>query len=104
MGTGGAPYHPTESRSMSRPAVLALAVCVLATAAAVVSFARGAWVGIVWVLLAGLTSNMAWYQVRRARRGSMIAARSAARSAAPVEACRERTACDACGLCEMKTR
>ncbi|MFD1662648.1 hypothetical protein ACFSL4_31860 [Streptomyces caeni] len=85
---------------MSRPALLALAVCVLATAAAVVSFARGAWVGIVWVLLAGLTSNMAWYQVRRARRGSTIAARSAA----PVEACRERTACDACGVCEMKTR
>lgn len=85
---------------MRRPALLALAVSVLATAAAVVSFARGAWVGIVWVLLAGLTSNMAWYQVRRAGRGPLIAGRSAA----PVAACQERTACDACGVCEMKTR
>jgi hypothetical protein len=49
-----------------RPAVLMFAVCVLATAAAVVSFTRGSWLGVVWVLLAGITSNMGWYYLRRA--------------------------------------
>jgi hypothetical protein len=52
------------SRGMAR---YALVVCVLAVAAAVVSFLNGRWYGVVWVLLAGLTSNMAWYYVRRAR-------------------------------------
>jgi len=50
-----------------RIAFYALAVCVLAVAAAVVSFVRGSWLGVVWVLLAGLSSNMAWYCVRQAR-------------------------------------
>ena len=49
-----------------RPAVLILAVCVLAAAAAVVSFAHGSWLGVVWVLLVGVTSNMGWYYLRRA--------------------------------------
>ncbi|MGW8376443.1 hypothetical protein [Streptomyces sp. ODS28] len=48
-------------------AAYAVVVCLLAVAAAVVSFAKGSWLGIVWVLLAGLTSNMAWYYVKRAR-------------------------------------
>ncbi|QOV38763.1 hypothetical protein IM697_10510 [Streptomyces ferrugineus] len=52
---------------MPRLGVYALIVCVLAVAAAVVSFARGSWLGIVWVLLAGLSSNMTWYYVKRAR-------------------------------------
>ncbi len=52
---------------MPRLAVYALAVCLLAVAAAVVSFARGSWLGVVWVLMAGLSSNMTWYYVRRAR-------------------------------------
>ncbi|WP_435220226.1 hypothetical protein [Streptomyces sp. Tue6028] len=52
---------------MPRLALYALAVCVLSVAAAVVSFVQGSWLGIVWVLLAGLTSNMAWYYLRRAR-------------------------------------
>ncbi|MEU7006193.1 hypothetical protein [Streptomyces sp. NPDC046332] len=52
---------------MPRLALYALAVCALAVAAAVVSFAAGMWLGIVWVLLAGLSSNMAWYYIRRAR-------------------------------------
>lgn len=58
---------------MPRLALYTLAVCVLAVAAAVVSFARGSWLGIVWVLLAGLSSNMTWYYVRRAKaeRGSV---------------------------------
>lgn len=52
---------------MPRLALCALAVCVLAVAAAVVSFVQGSWLGVIWVLLAGLSSNMAWYYVRRAR-------------------------------------
>jgi hypothetical protein len=46
-------------------ALYSLVVCVLAVAAAVVSFVQGSWLGIVWVLLAGLSSNMAWYYIRR---------------------------------------
>ncbi|MET7512763.1 hypothetical protein ABZS88_04665 [Streptomyces sp. NPDC005480] len=52
---------------MPRLALYALVVCVLSTAAAVVAFVQGSLLGIVWVLLAGLTSNMAWYYARRAR-------------------------------------
>ncbi|MDQ0777693.1 Flp pilus assembly protein TadB [Streptomyces aurantiacus] len=52
---------------MSRLALYALVVCVLAVAAAVVSFSRGSLLGIVWVLLAGLSSNMTWYYLRRDR-------------------------------------
>ncbi|MDX3646187.1 hypothetical protein [Streptomyces sp. MB09-02B] len=32
-----------------------------------VSFSRGSWLGVVWVLMAGLSSNMAWYYVRKAK-------------------------------------
>ncbi|MFD8689258.1 hypothetical protein [Streptomyces sp. NPDC059651] len=53
---------------MPRLALYAMAVCVLAVAAAVISFVQGSWLlGIVWVLLVGLSSNMAWYYVRRQR-------------------------------------
>jgi hypothetical protein len=52
---------------MPRLGVYALIVCLLAVAAAVVSFAQGSWLGIVWVLLAGLSSNMCWYYVKRAK-------------------------------------
>ncbi|MEU9110543.1 hypothetical protein AB0D04_01780 [Streptomyces sp. NPDC048483] len=52
---------------MPRLALLALAVCVLAVAAAVVSFVNGSFVGIVWVLMAGVSSNMAWFYVRKAK-------------------------------------
>lgn len=52
---------------MPRLALYALVVCVLAVAAAVVSFAQGSFLGIVWVLLAGLSSNMTWYYVRKHR-------------------------------------
>ena len=52
---------------MPRLAVHALVVCLLAVTAAVVSFARGSWLGVVWVLMAGLSSNMTWYYVRRAK-------------------------------------
>ncbi|MGW4020050.1 hypothetical protein [Streptomyces sp. NPDC005009] len=53
---------------MPRLALYALAVCLLTVAAAVVSFVRGSvFIGIVWVLLAGLSSNMTWYYLRRGR-------------------------------------
>lgn len=52
---------------MPRLALYSMAVCVLALAAAVVSFVQGSWLGIVWVLLAGLSSNMAWYYVKLGR-------------------------------------
>ncbi|WP_328401326.1 hypothetical protein OHS70_26775 [Streptomyces sp. NBC_00390] len=52
---------------MPRLALYALVVCALAVTAAVVSFVHGTWLGIVWVLLAGLSSNMAWYYLRRAK-------------------------------------
>ncbi|MCT9084062.1 hypothetical protein N4G65_47185 [Streptomyces fulvoviolaceus] len=50
---------------MPRLALYALVVCLLAVAAAVVSFVQGNLLGIVWVLLAGLSSNMCWYYVKR---------------------------------------
>ncbi|MFJ8075756.1 hypothetical protein ACIQ7Q_17920 [Streptomyces sp. NPDC096176] len=52
---------------MPRLALYSLAVCVLAVVAAVLSFVQGMWFGIVWVLLGGLSSNMAWYYRRRAK-------------------------------------
>ncbi len=52
---------------MPRLALYALAVCLLSVAAAVVSFVQGSWLGVVWVLLAGLSSNMTWYYVRQAK-------------------------------------
>lgn len=59
---------------MPRLALYALVVCILAVAAAVVAFVEGTWlVGIVWVLLAGLSSNMTWYYARRGRgRGESV--------------------------------
>ncbi|TXS45127.1 hypothetical protein EAO75_19685 [Streptomyces sp. uw30] len=61
---------------MPRLGVYALIVCVLAVAAAVVSFAQGNLLGIVWVLLAGLSSNMTWYYVKRGRDGRRDSAAS----------------------------
>ncbi|GGM86527.1 hypothetical protein GCM10011578_001700 [Streptomyces fuscichromogenes] len=64
---------------MPRLALYALVVCVLAVVAAVVSFVQGSWaIGVVWVLLTGLSSNMTWYYVRRGR------AEKAARAAGSV--------------------
>ncbi|OIJ98045.1 hypothetical protein [Streptomyces colonosanans] len=52
---------------MPRLALYALVACLLTVAAAVVSFVQGSWMGIVWVLLAGLSSNMTWYYLRRGK-------------------------------------
>ncbi|RII17060.1 hypothetical protein DSC45_14960 [Streptomyces sp. YIM 130001] len=66
---------------MPRLAVYALVVCVLSVAAAVVAFTQGSWLGIVWILLAGLSSNMAWYYLRRGRMAA--AARNRAADGSP---------------------
>jgi carbohydrate-binding DOMON domain-containing protein len=55
---------------MPRLALYTLVVCLLATAAAVVSFVQGSWLGIVWVLIAGLSSNMTWYYIKRGKAGA----------------------------------
>ncbi|MEU2114477.1 hypothetical protein ABZ567_02200 [Streptomyces sp. NPDC016459] len=67
--TGRAPaaVPGQEPTPMPRLALYALVVCALAVAAAVVSFVQGSFLGIVWVLIAGLSSNMAWYYLRRAK-------------------------------------
>ncbi|MFI6446570.1 hypothetical protein [Kitasatospora sp. NPDC050543] len=52
---------------MPRTALYASIVLVLAVTAAVVSFVQGNWLGVVWVLLAGVSSNIAWFHVRKAR-------------------------------------
>jgi hypothetical protein len=52
---------------MPRLALYALVICLLAVAAAVVSFVHGSLLGVVWVLLAGITSNMCWYYYRKAK-------------------------------------
>jgi len=52
---------------MPRIAVLAVIVCVLALAAAVVAFVNGSWLGVPFVLLAALDGNIAFYYVRRHR-------------------------------------
>ncbi|MFF0478649.1 hypothetical protein [Streptomyces sp. NPDC004284] len=59
---------------MPRLALYALVVCALAVAAAVVSFVQGNFLGVIWVLLAGLSSNMAWYYIRRAKAEKAAAA------------------------------
>ena len=72
------PLQPETTGSeapMPRNALFAVAACLLAVVAAVVSFAEGNWFGVIWVLLAGLTSNMAWYYIRK-QRLSRVAARS----------------------------
>ncbi|MFG2469265.1 hypothetical protein ACGFXB_27935 [Streptomyces canus] len=71
MGDTGRRSTPVSPRqepvAMPRLALYAFAVCLLAVAAAVVSFIQGSWLGIVWVLLAGLSSNMCWYYVKRGK-------------------------------------
>ncbi|MEU6521523.1 hypothetical protein ABZ892_01450 [Streptomyces sp. NPDC046924] len=66
---------------MPRLALYASIVCLLTVAAAVVSFVRGSWgLGIVWILLVGLSSNMTWYYVRRARAQKELRAALAAQA------------------------
>ncbi|WP_052849466.1 hypothetical protein [Streptomyces avicenniae] len=66
-----APSDPAAAaaaaRRARRLAGYALLVLVLTVAAAVLSFARGNWFGLIWIPLAGLASNMGWYYLRRAK-------------------------------------
>jgi CHASE2 domain-containing sensor protein len=55
---------------MPRLALYALIVCVLSLAAAVVSFVNGSWLGVVWILLGGMASNMWWFYRRRAKQNA----------------------------------
>jgi len=52
---------------MPRLYVLLFILSALALVAAVVSVLAGFWIGLAWLLLAGITSNMGWVQWRRSR-------------------------------------
>ncbi|MFB6891841.1 hypothetical protein ACFCX4_21335 [Kitasatospora sp. NPDC056327] len=52
---------------MPRTSVLASFVVVLALAAAVVSLVQGWWIGLVWLPMAGIASNVLWMNLRRER-------------------------------------
>ena len=67
MPTATKTGRPTRAAQDRRIAGFALLVFVLTVAAAVVSFVNNNWLGVVWVLMAGLSSNMAWYYLRRSR-------------------------------------
>ncbi|HET6636741.1 MAG TPA: hypothetical protein VFH77_17120 [Streptomyces sp.] len=63
-----APTSPRPSRFPRGILLYSTLVSLLALAAAVVSFVKGSWLlGVVWLVLATLASNMAWFQARRAR-------------------------------------
>ena len=59
---------------MPRLALFSVVVCVLAAAAAVVSFVQGSWLGILWIMMAGISSNMAWFYHRRNKAAARRAA------------------------------
>ncbi|MHA6759499.1 hypothetical protein [Streptacidiphilus sp. PAMC 29251] len=52
---------------MPRFALLAFVLAALALIAAVVSVLAGFWIGLAWVLLAGIASNIGWVAWRRGR-------------------------------------
>ncbi|MEE1787759.1 hypothetical protein PUR71_33350 [Streptomyces sp. SP17BM10] len=58
---------------MPRTSVFALIVVVLALAAAVVSLIQGFWLGLIWIPLAGVASNVLWMNRRRAKLTSQAA-------------------------------
>lgn len=62
---------------MPRLALYALLVCVLSLAAAVLSFANGSWLGVVWILMLGVASNIAYFYWKRPRMERDAAARQA---------------------------
>ncbi|MER7769712.1 hypothetical protein [Kitasatospora sp. NPDC096140] len=59
---------------MPRTSVLALTVVVLALAAAVFSLTQGLWLGLIWLPLAGVASNVVWLNRRRAKIAEATAA------------------------------
>ncbi|MFE1319423.1 hypothetical protein [Kitasatospora phosalacinea] len=64
---------------MPRNALYAAIVLVLAVAAAVVSFTKGNWYGVIWVLMACVASNITWYYLRKDRLARRAAATPAQR-------------------------
>jgi len=88
---------------MPRLAVYACCTCVLALAAAGMAFARGQWAGIVWVLLAGFSSNVAWFYLRRDRAEGRAPGRPAAAGPQPAAGAASCGSGAACGLCLKKT-
>jgi hypothetical protein len=50
---------------MPRTSLFALVVVVLALVAAVVSVVEGFWIGLIWLPLAGVASNVLWMNRRR---------------------------------------
>ncbi|CAM5635610.1 hypothetical protein BOQ63_030765 [Streptomyces viridifaciens] len=52
---------------MPRTSLFALLVVALALAAAVVSVVQGFWLGLIWLPLAGVASNVLWMNRRRAK-------------------------------------
>ncbi|MFG2848084.1 hypothetical protein ACIRYZ_04950 [Kitasatospora sp. NPDC101155] len=52
---------------MPRTSLIALIVTVLALAAAVVSVIAGFWIGLIWLPLAGVASNVLWLNRRKAK-------------------------------------
>ncbi|MDK1474054.1 hypothetical protein QNO07_11610 [Streptomyces sp. 549] len=72
---------------MPRIALYALIVCVLSLVAAVLSFSRGSWLGVVWILMMGVASNIAYFYWARARMQRRAAERRAAeqRTVEPAE-------------------
>ncbi|RKT18251.1 hypothetical protein BX285_2671 [Streptomyces sp. 1114.5] len=59
---------------MPRTSLLALIVVVLALAAAVFSLVQGFWLGLIWLPLAGVASNVLWLNRRRAKIAEAAAA------------------------------
>ncbi|CAN3980371.1 hypothetical protein [Kitasatospora purpeofusca] len=61
---------------MPRTSVLASLVVVLALAAAVVSLVQGWWLGLVWLPMAGIASNVLWMNLRREKLARAAAERA----------------------------
>jgi hypothetical protein len=49
---------------MPRLAIYSLALCLLAVVAAVISFVNGSLLGILWLVVVGVSSNMCWYYAK----------------------------------------
>jgi hypothetical protein len=49
---------------MPRLAVYSLVLCALALVAAVVSFVEGSLLGLLWLVVVGVSSNMCWYYAK----------------------------------------
>ncbi|WP_188296059.1 hypothetical protein [Streptomyces sp. CBMA156] len=59
---------------MPRTSLLALIVVALALVAAVFSLTQGLWLGLIWLPLAGVASNVLWMNRRREKIAAAAAA------------------------------